>query len=126
MPRSQGPQAGSALIGATVEDAGFDFETHSSDLARLRQLASELVPEVASESAAPELEAWAGVRPATEDKLPIIGPTSPDSQYFIANGHYRNGILLAPATAMVLADLIEKKSPKVDMAPFSFSRYTEL
>ena len=121
VPRTQGPQAGTALIGATVEDAGFDTIVHTSGLAHLRTLAAELLPQLANEAVAPQVEAWAGLRPATADSLPMLGPLSPGQ--FIATGHFRNGILLAPATAAVMADLIEGRSPAIDVAPFSPVRF---
>jgi len=121
VPRTQGPQAGTALIGATDEDAGFDTTTYAATLAHLRALAAKLIPQLASETDAPQLEAWAGLRPATPDGLPLIGRLATNT--FLANGHYRNGILLAPATASILADLLESKSPTIDLAPFSPERF---
>ena len=121
VPRTQGPQSGTALIGATVEDAGFDTRVYPAGLTHLRSLAAELLPQLADEAVAPQVEAWAGLRPATADSLPLLGPLSPGQ--FIAAGHFRNGILLAPATATVMADLIEGKSPPVDVAPFSPARF---
>ena len=130
VPRVHGPQAGTVLIGATVEDAGYDLHTHSSDLAHLRKLASELIPALASETEAPQVEAWAGIRPATTDSLPLLGaldpaPKMPGSpREFVATGHFRNGILLAPATAVVMADLLENRPPSVDLAPFRPERFS--
>jgi glycine oxidase len=120
VPRTLGPQAGSALIGATIEDAGFDTATHPADLANLRARAAELLPEL---SAAPQLEAWAGLRPFTPDSLPLLGALSP--REFVATGHFRNGILLAPATARVMADLLENKAPAIDLTSFSPNRYNQ-
>jgi glycine oxidase len=124
VPRTLGPQAGTALIGATIEDAGFDTSTHTRDLIHLRALASTLLPALASEKNAPQLEAWAGLRPHTPDRLPLLGPLGPGSRHFLATGHYRNGILLAPATAVLVADLIEGKPPTLDLTPFSPARFT--
>jgi len=122
VPRTAGPQAGTALIGATVEDVGFDVAVHAEDLTRLRGLAAELVPEVGSEMDAPMVEAWAGLRPATPDGLPVLG-ASESPRRFIAIGHYRNGVLLAPATAIVMADLLMGKMPAVDLGAFSPRRF---
>jgi glycine oxidase len=127
VPRTTGPQAGTALIGSTVEDAGFDLTTHPTDLRNLRQLASRWVPDVASETNAPTIEAWAGIRPATHDNLPLIGElppsaTSPHLRQFVATGHFRNGILLAPATAQLIADLIQDKPPALDLTAFNPQR----
>ncbi len=122
VPRTFGPQAGTALLGATVEDAGFDTIVRPEDLLKLRALAAELIPELGSESEAPMVEAWAGLRPVTPDELPILGACARDG-YLVASGHYRNGILLTPATAMVLADLVEGKTPVLDLTAYSPKRF---
>jgi glycine oxidase len=119
VPRRLGPQAGTALIGATVEDAGFDVSTHAEDLARLRAWGAELVPELGSATEAPMAEAWAGLRPMTPDQLPMLGRSNGS---MIATGHFRNGILLAPATAQAIADLMEGKKPEVDLSAFEPGR----
>jgi glycine oxidase len=119
VPRTCGPQAGTALIGATVEDVGFDTATHPHDLAKLQARAAELLPQLAE---APIVEAWAGLRPDTPDHLPLIGRLG-SSNEFVATGHFRNGILLAPATAAVLADLLEGKAVEVDLEAFAPGRF---
>lgn len=119
VPRTKGAQAGTALIGATVEDAGFDVSTNAEDLERLRAWGAELVPELGSPQDAPMVEAWAGLRPATPDELPILGWLEGT---MIATGHFRNGILLAPATAVAIADLLEGKTPAVDLTAFAPQR----
>jgi glycine oxidase len=124
VPRTLGQQAGTALIGATVEDAGFDTTVHADDLARLRALAAKLVTELGAEENAPLVEAWAGLRPATRDGLPVLGACA-GRHRFIASGHYRNGILLAPATAKVVADLIANDPPAIDLSAFSAGRFGE-
>lgn len=121
LPRTLGPQAGTAILGATLEDVGFDIQTHTADLEALRSLATGMLPELA---AAPQLEAWAGLRPGTPDDLPLIGALSPHE--FLATGHFRNGILLAPATANALADLIEGKQPAISLAAFSPHRFADI
>jgi len=124
VPRTQGPQAGTALIGATEEDAGFDTHTTQADLGQLRRRAASLLPALADSTAAPQVEAWAGLRPAAADRLPLIGRLPEYSHQWIAGGHFRNGILLAPATAFALADLLEGKSPAVDLLPFDPARFS--
>lgn len=131
VPRTQGPQAGTALIGATVEDAGFNTEVIPEDLAGLRQQGADLVPsapELADSKATPIVEAWAGLRPATPDGLPLLGELSDGGhgpRQFIAAGHFRNGILLAPATAVLMADLVQGRTPSLDLSPFSPRRFTQ-
>jgi glycine oxidase len=121
VPRTSGPNAGRAIIGATIEDAGFDKTVHPSDIDHLRSLAAALLPPLAD---APQLEAWAGLRPATPDGLPLLGALPTQPNHFIATGHYRDGILLAPATAHVMAQLLLGETPSIDLAPFSPDRTT--
>ncbi len=115
VPRTTGPHAGRAIIGATIEDAGFDKTVHPADIARLHSLAADLLPPLAH---APQLEAWAGLRPATPDGLPLLGAVSGRKNHFIATGHYRNGILLAPATAHVMAQLLSGEQPSINLEPY--------
>lgn len=124
VPRTQGPQAGTALIGATEEDAGFDTHTSKADLDHLRHRAVALLPTLGDSTAAPQVEAWAGLRPATADGLPLLGRLPCSNRQWVATGHYRNGILLAPGTAVLLADLLEDKSPAVNLSPFAPDRLT--
>lgn len=119
VPRTHGPQAGTAIIGATEESAGFDLRVHQSDLDRLRKAAARIIPELANTEASPQIEAWAGLRPATRDLLPLLGKLPGSERQWVATGHYRNGILLTPGTAAVMSDLLEGRSPSVDLAPFS-------
>jgi glycine oxidase len=69
------------------------------------------------------LESWAGLRPATPDGLPLLGALPGRPRHLIATGHYRNGILLAPATAQVLADLATGVTPSLDLTAFSPARF---
>jgi glycine oxidase len=119
VPRTSGPNAGRAIIGATIEDAGFDKTLNPSAVAHLRSLASALLPPLAD---APQLEAWAGLRPATADGLPLLGALPHQPNHFMATGHYRDGILLAPATAHVMAQLLSSEAPSIDLTPFSPAR----
>ncbi len=121
VPRTSGPNSGRAIIGATVEDVGFDKTVHPSDIAHLRSLAVSLIPALAD---AAQLEAWAGLRPATPDGLPLLGALPNRPNRFIATGHFRDGILLAPATAHVMAQLLLGETPSVDLTPFSPARTT--
>lgn len=115
IPRSDGR----LLVGATVEEAGFDKRTDSTVIERFHRAAIELAPKLAD---AKILEAWAGLRPGTPDGLPILGETTV-SGYYVATGHFRDGILLAPVTAQVMADVIEDKNPEYDLEAFSPSRF---
>jgi glycine oxidase len=95
---------GMVLVGATVEDVGFDERVTVAGIRRLLDAVSRLLP-VVTESGF--VEARAGLRPASEDGLPIIRPASTAIPHLIfATGHYRNGVLLAPLTAKLVADLV--------------------
>jgi glycine oxidase len=123
VPRTQGPRAGTAVIGATVEDAGFDATVHEQVIAALRLRAAELFLVLADASRAPIVDAWSGFRPATRDELPLMGALRGTSSQYIATGHFRNGILLAPGTAVAMADLLEGRTPAVDLSPFAPERF---
>ena len=115
VPRSDGR----LVIGSTLEDAGFDKRTDADTMQRLFTSAVELVPRVAQSR---RNEAWAGLRPGTPDDLPILGETS-ISGFLAATGHYRDGILLAPITARVMADLLVEGSCGHDLSGFSPGRF---
>ena len=115
VPRS----TGKILVGATVEDVGFDKSVSSSVIQDLLMAGAKYLPELGS---APVVESWAGLRPGTPDDLPILGPTD-IPRVFVASGHFRNGILLAPITAEIMANMVLGKSPSLDIGAFTFSRF---
>ena len=92
---------GTLLVGATVEEAGFDERTTVAGVRDLLDAACDLVPSVWT---AGFIGARAGLRPASADQLPIIGPSQVLPNLLYATGHYRNGVLLAPLTAQLVAD----------------------
>ena len=94
---------GSVLIGATVEDVGFDERATAGGISGLLVSAVELLPAMASASFE---DVRVGLRPLTPDELPVIGASSTMRGVYYATGHYRNGVLLAPLTALSIADLI--------------------
>jgi glycine oxidase len=94
---------GTVLVGATVEDAGFDQRTTGAGVRGLLEAASRLLPAAGDSTF---VEARAGLRPSTADGLPFVGRSPAHPRLFYATGHYRNGVLLAPLTARLLADLI--------------------
>ena len=96
---------GTVLVGATVEDVGFDARTTASGVSRLLDAVQRFLPAAAD---ATFLEARAGLRPVSADGLPIIRPSSASSRVIYATGHYRNGILLAPITACLVRALVAK------------------
>ncbi|HEY7499837.1 MAG TPA: glycine oxidase ThiO [Vicinamibacterales bacterium] len=94
---------GTVLVGATVEDVGYDERTTAAGVRDLLDAACDLLPEAWG---ATFLEARAGLRPATSDGLPLIGRSPQINGLVYATGHFRNGVLLAPLTAAVVADLV--------------------
>jgi len=105
---------GKILIGSTLEEKGFDKSVTIDAVGSLAERGSRLMPEIAS---LPLVASWAGLRPATPDRLPYIGRAPLDGLVF-ATGHFRNGILLAPITAEIVADLLSGEPASVDLAPF--------
>lgn len=105
---------GRILIGATVEDVGFDDWTTDEGGSCLSGVANEIAPFLANE---PILEHWSGLRPFAPGGTPIIGPVPGFEGLLAATGHYRNGILLAPLTANLIAELIFNgtRSPYLDV-----------
>ena len=97
---------GRLLVGATVERSGFDVRFTAAAARSLLEAALEAMPALADFALA---ETWAGLRPGTPDGLPFIGATALGG-YVVASGHYRNGILLTPATAVAVADLLEGRA----------------
>jgi glycine oxidase len=116
IPRSDGR----ILAGTTVEEAGFDKRTDVATMQRLRRAAISMVPELQN---AKILEDWAGLRPGTPDASPILGETATPG-YYVATGHFRDGILLAPITAQVMAQVIDGKNPDYNLDAFSPARFS--
>ena len=111
---------GRLLIGSTIEHVGFNksltLEGMHAILCGVRHVSSAL-------DACQFLEAWAGFRPYTDDRLPLLGKTSVDGLY-VATGHFRHGILLAPITATLITELILRGRPSIDLTPFSLQRFS--
>lgn len=113
------PKSRWTLVGATVERDRADTEIDPDAIARLRAKAAELAGSLAT---APEVSAWAGVRPTTPDDVPLIGQTGIPG-VSAALGHYRNGVLLAPATAEIIADQIIDGKVSPQAAAFDPARF---
>ncbi len=110
---------GRLLIGSTEEDAGFDKQPTVDGIQELLRFAETLVPAVRD---AHFERGWAGLRPASADGLPYLGRVPRFANTFIAAGHYRHGLQLSPATAMVMSDLICGRDPQLDLRPFAPNR----
>jgi len=101
-------QNGTLLVGATVEEAGFDERATVAGVRDLLEAACDLVPRAWTASFA---GVRVGLRPGTPDGLPVIGPSRRDPRIVYATGHYRNGVLLAPLTARIIAEMLLDKPP---------------
>ena len=114
------PRGGSWLLGSTAERIGFEKRVTAGTVARLIAAAARLLP--ALENAAFR-RAWSGLRPGTPDGLPVLG-RGPLPGLFLATGHFRNGILLAPVTALAMADCLAGSGSR-DLSPFALGRFPE-
>ncbi len=110
---------GGLLAGSTLEVVGFDKSTTPTAIDSLARFAGDLVPEVSERK--PD-RAWAGLRPATFDGFPYIGRAGEFENLFIAAGHFRGGIHLAPITAQIICELLLGESATLDINAFRVSR----
>lgn len=110
---------GTVFVGATSEDVGFDERATASGVASLLDAAIALVPALAG---ATFLEARRGLRPASPDELPFVGKSTVLSGLIYACGHYRNGALLAPLTAALVAGLVGGAAADAALTPLAPSR----
>jgi glycine oxidase len=110
---------GRVTVGATLEHVGFDEVVHEAQVSGLMEAALRLLPEATIPS---PIDAWTGLRQGTPDGLPILGPAQ-RANCWHATGHYRDGILLAPVTARVMAQAMLGEIPEVPLAPFSPARF---
>ncbi len=107
------------VIGATSEDVGFQSGNSPRGIQQLLGAAVELCPALTDCLIE---EFWWGFRPLTPDELPILGQGAWDN-FWLATGHYRNGILLAPITAHVISQALQSGHPPMDLSPFSYLRF---
>jgi glycine oxidase len=110
---------GRALVGSTVEFVGYRREVTARAVRDLLRAAIRMVPALGDATLG---ATWSNFRPYTPDELPILGRTSVDG-LFLATGHHRNGILLAPITAEITCALALGKRPPIDVTPFEMSRF---
>lgn len=110
---------GRILCGSTMEEAGFEKAVTAEGLLQILGMAVEALPGLAT---ARYLESWSNFRPTTTDGLPILGPGRIPGLFY-STGHHRHGILLAPASADLVAGAMLGSSPALDLAPFSALRF---
>lgn len=108
------------LVGATVEDAGFENHTTGAGVASLLGAAFEISPEFERLSLK---KSWCSLRPRAADGLPVLGAIADAQNLFVATGHYRNGILLAPLTAKILSEKILENVDSRYLDAFSPRRF---
>lgn len=106
---------GRILMGSTLEERGYDKAVTVEGIHRITGMAKEMAPPLGLARLA---TTWSGLRPASGDGLPLLGESRHTRGLFFATGHYRNGILLTPITGVVIADLLENKSPPITIDPF--------
>jgi glycine oxidase len=111
---------GSTYVGATVEEAGYDAHPTVSGIAGLLAVVQRIAPRLADATFA---RAWAGLRPATSDGLPLIGRLPGWHGVSLAAGHFRDGILLAPVTGELVADVIARRNPRLPLDAFDPGRF---
>jgi len=114
---------GRILVGATMEEAGFDLEIDPDAVEAVRRRAARFLPSLSDVEFA---ETWVGLRPATPDGRPVLGADPEVEGLVWATGHHRNGVLLAPVTAEAVAAILAGDEPAVDLAPFAPDRATLL
>jgi hydrogen cyanide synthase HcnC len=114
-------QHGEIIIGSTTEEVGFDVEVTPSGMQNLAAGAVRATPFLAR---AHVKRVWSGLRPGTSDELPILGPVDGLAGYLNACGHFRTGILTAPLTGLLIAELISGEQPSFPIEAFLLSRFT--
>ncbi len=110
---------GRLLLGATVEEKGFDAAITAGGVLSLLEAAWRAVPAIEE---LPVAEMWVGHRPGSRDDAPILGPGPVDGLVY-ATGHHRNGILLAPVTADAIARLVLDGAIDPAIRPFGIDRF---
>lgn len=111
---------GRTLAGSTTEYAGFDKQVTAAGRQSILTAAGEISERILS---LPLKDSWAGLRPRAGDTLPVLGPCAEIGGLYYATGHYRNGILLAPITAQLIADAIVDNAFPSDLEIFSPDRF---
>lgn len=110
---------GRVTTGSTLEQAGFDTSVDEQTISRIAGAARSLLPEI---EMAADADRWAGLRPGTPDLLPVLG-AGENRHCWYATGHYRDGILLAPGTARVMAQAIAGEQTDVPIEAFRPGRF---
>jgi glycine oxidase len=108
---------GLVLAGSTLEHVGYDKETTPQAREELMQAASTIAPSLADY---PVIRHWAGLRPGSPEGIPFIGEHSEISGLYLNTGHFRNGVVMGPASAELLVDCMLKRASFTNPAPYAF------
>jgi len=111
---------GLTYVGATEEEAGFDSRPTAAGVESILDVIARLTPRLGG---AIFKSAWAGLRPGTPDRLPLLGRLPGWRGVTLATGHYRNGILLAPVTGVLISDLVRREQPRLSLNAFDPARF---
>jgi glycine oxidase len=116
------PRKDRSLVGSTMEDVGFDSRATQDGASALLAIARQISAGLTSFRIVGH---WAGLRPVTPDFQPIVGPDPEYPGLFYACGHSKNGVLLAPLTARIIAELVTTGTTSFDLAAYRPSRFAE-
>ncbi|MBH5318521.1 glycine oxidase ThiO [Paenibacillus sp. GSMTC-2017] len=116
-----GKKEGRIVCGASEDVAGFETSVTERGIKRLIKSSERWFPFFSGRQT---VHQWAGLRPATTDGLPLLGAVGEEKSVIMAAGHYRNGILLSPITALLVGDLLDGRSQSASLLPFSPYRFT--
>jgi glycine oxidase len=107
---------GHILVGSTLEHRGFNKHVTAEALASLKASAEKLMPALRGIE---PVQQWAGLRPGSPDGIPVMGQIASGSTVWVCAGHFRNGLVLSPASTRLMADLVLKRSPLLDPLPYA-------
>ncbi len=113
-------QDGLILVGSTQEDVGFEKKNTAEGIAQLLEFAVSLVPALRH---AEVVRCWSGLRPASPDELPILGPVPGLSNVFVGAGHFRSGLQMSPGSAAILADVICGSETVISLEGLTIDRF---
>jgi glycine oxidase len=110
---------GRLLVGSCEEEAGYQIQTTEPKMTELRVWAESILPQLKTATIE---KTWAGLRPGSFDGMPYMGKVPQFSNVYVAAGHYRSGIHLSCATAVMMADLMDGKPTAIDLSAFRIAR----
>lgn len=110
---------GHVLVGSTLEKSGFDKRVSQEALVTLQSAAAKIFPDLQGNR---PVRQWAGLRPGTSDGVPYMGSVPGLRNVWVCAGHYRNGLVLSPASAQFMADMLLGKKPEIDPQAYAVSR----